>query len=279
MPPVIDRSLCNDCGLCVLDCAVAAIHPGEGRVYAERCMACGHCVAVCPPGAVAFPGLAAPAILPSIEGAEGSYADLVRRRRSVRRYSAEAIADETLGRILDLVRYAPTGKNSQQVFVTLLATRARVGALADETMRFFSRLAAAALNGFTRPLIMLFLGAREGRKLFGYKAHLRSYREGRDILTYGAPALFVFHAPRSSPTPEQDALIWATTAAYHAESLGLGTCFNGFLVRGLNAKTSLKESIGIPRGHKVQAVFTAGHPALSYMRSVVRSEVKAAILK
>ncbi|MBU1338396.1 MAG: nitroreductase family protein [Acidobacteria bacterium] len=42
-----------------------------------------------------------------------SVLDIIRRRRSVRKYRPDAIPDEVLGRVLEAARLAPSGKNSQ----------------------------------------------------------------------------------------------------------------------------------------------------------------------
>ena len=62
---VVDRQLCDECGLCMPLCPPTAIEMRrEGLiVFAETCTGCGKCIAPCPVGAllmVANPLLAAP---------------------------------------------------------------------------------------------------------------------------------------------------------------------------------------------------------------------------
>ena len=47
------KTECNDCYKCIRDCHVKAIriHSGSASVINEKCIACGHCVTVCPVGA------------------------------------------------------------------------------------------------------------------------------------------------------------------------------------------------------------------------------------
>lgn len=56
MPPVIDRSKCNGCGVCDQNCPLDAIHmDDEGKAvceYPEECWHCGVCRMDCPVDAV-----------------------------------------------------------------------------------------------------------------------------------------------------------------------------------------------------------------------------------
>lgn len=47
------KNECNDCYKCIRDCHVKAIriHSGSASVINDKCIACGHCVTVCPVGA------------------------------------------------------------------------------------------------------------------------------------------------------------------------------------------------------------------------------------
>jgi ferredoxin len=56
----IDPEKCNRCGMCVLECPARIITAREPKSVPvlveggeERCIICGHCVAVCAPGAFA----------------------------------------------------------------------------------------------------------------------------------------------------------------------------------------------------------------------------------
>ena len=52
----IDQSLCVGCGLCAGDCLKQNIVLKAGKaVVGDNCLACGHCVAICPAGAVSIP--------------------------------------------------------------------------------------------------------------------------------------------------------------------------------------------------------------------------------
>ena len=51
----IDQEKCIGCGLCAGDCLGWAISMDSGKAEVVKdCFHCGHCVAICPAGAVRF---------------------------------------------------------------------------------------------------------------------------------------------------------------------------------------------------------------------------------
>ena len=50
--PVLDRALCNRCGLCWLYCPEGCITPEEFEIDFDYCKGCGICAAECRPGAI-----------------------------------------------------------------------------------------------------------------------------------------------------------------------------------------------------------------------------------
>ena len=53
---IFDHNKCISCGACAKDCIRQAISKGpEGMEISGSCFLCGHCVAVCPTGAVSIP--------------------------------------------------------------------------------------------------------------------------------------------------------------------------------------------------------------------------------
>jgi hypothetical protein len=60
---------------------------------------------------------------------------------------------------------------------------------------------------------------------------------------------------------------------YFAESMGIGTCFNGFLVIGINTCKKARKYLNIPKGHKIYESFTAGYAEFSYNRGVLRKDL------
>jgi ferredoxin len=276
---VFDLSKCDHCGLCLKACVGRVIDHAHARVEVEHCILCGHCLAICPRGALSLAGHPLPEEgaglpLPAHGVSPDAFERLVRGRRTMRAFKDEDIDPGTLRSILELLRYAPTGTNSQGVHMSVLGTRRAVGDFSRGMMGFFQRV--AALAPLFLPLIALVLGPRRAKKAAGFSGrYFRRWREGEDVLCHGAPCLLVFHASGSSSTPEQDCLIWAATASLHAETLGLGSCYNGFIVYGLRFHRPSRAFLRMPRGHRAYAALLLGKPALKYLRVPPRAPLRA----
>ena len=94
---------------------------------------------------------------------------------------------------------------------------------------------------------------------------LAEWREGRDAITYDAPAAIFAHAPLDSSLPQIDCDAALLTAILMAHARGLGTCWNGLLQDAaagahLRGFTALGDLLGIPKGHRCYAAATIGFP-------------------
>ena len=53
----VNTETCIGCGMCEKDCLASAIRVEDSKAKVKmKCMECGHCVAVCPVGAVTMDG-------------------------------------------------------------------------------------------------------------------------------------------------------------------------------------------------------------------------------
>jgi nitroreductase len=108
---------------------------------------------------------------------------------------------------------------------------------------------------------------------------LTEYEEGRDVITYGAPAAIFVHSPRVTPTPQTDCDCVMYPMMLMAHALGLGTCWNGYLSKAasgfkLDTFTALREMLELPDHHDVYAAATLGFPRVR-LHSVPQRESRA----
>ena len=273
MIPFLDAKKCTKCLLCFNNCTAKAIDENTIEFNEKKCILCGHCTAICPTEAITINGQPGEVIDSLPEKIPTYFESLVKGRRSIRHYTDKKITRELIEKILHTVNYSPTGTNSRKVGITVLNSKKKVKQLTDIIMRHFQILTKILFNYFTYPLWFIILGKSKTKAVYSYKKMISKYWKGNNILTYDAPLLFIFHADKKSSSPEQDGIIWATTALYYAETLGLGTCFNGFLVIGINTCRKARKFLKIPKNHKIYESFTAGYPLYKYKRAITRNDL------
>ncbi|MBI9099787.1 MAG: nitroreductase family protein [Spirochaetaceae bacterium] len=247
-------------------------------ILQHKCILCSHCSAICPEGAVTIEKETGEEFSSLNEGFPDNLRHLIKMRRSIRFYKNDPISREVINNIVNTVNHAPTGTNSRGVGMTILDSREKVNELTDILMSHFDMITRILLNFITYPFLVLILGKVKTGKLFSYKKLISKYWEGDNILTYNAPLLMIFHAHRKSSAPAQDGVIWATTAMYYTESMGIGTCFNGFMVIGINTCRKARKFLKLKRNQKIYETFTAGYPRFSYKRSAVRTDLNVTFI-
>ena len=94
-----------------------------------------------------------------------------------------------------------------------------------------------------------------------------------------APAVVLFHAPVTKyGMAGADANIWATYTSIHANTLGLGSCFNGFIVTAMKRSKAMRTKFDIPVNHQVYASLLIGHPKVKYTNEAGRTMPKAILI-
>jgi len=271
MPEVnINAQSCTHCGLCAETCPWGLIEiPEDGlphlaKAAAKRCIICGHCEAVCPSGALQLdhPRLAQ-AVSPQqpvvIEADRlGAY---LRMRRSIRRYLEEPVERDTIERIMDVVRYAPGGRNRQDVkWLVIHDTREvrRLTAMAVDWMR--------ETGNRGNPL-----AAR-----YNLSGMVKAWGEGRDTICLNAPHLVIAHVGGESPIAMTNAVIALTHLDIVAPALGLGACWGGIFMQAVNNWEPLRAALDLPPGHVPAHCLMLGYPAIRYQRPPRRNPASVA---
>ncbi|SEM49975.1 Nitroreductase [Syntrophus gentianae] len=240
-----------------------------------QCILCGHCVSVCPYGALSIktlkPGvpridatgllIAGPLSLETIRPEECSPFDrkhlppeeqvkhLLTGRRSIRVYRKKPVDRESLADILDTARYAPTAMNSQPV-----------NWLVIEDAQEVKRLTGLAID-WMRSVIKTDL-------ILAQQLHIQrlvaAWESGEDRICRGAPHLIVAHADGANARSSSSCTIALTYLEIAAFSKGLGACWAGYFSRAANLYPPLKEALRLPEGHQVFGAMMVGYPQLRY---------------
>jgi len=263
----IDEKKCKRDGICVAECPLKLIEMKESAAVPtpvadaeSRCIKCGHCVAVCPHNAFThmtmntadFP-LVRKDLALSPEQAE----HFLRSRRSIRAYQDKTVDRETLAKIIDIARYAPTGSNSQQVGWIVVDTRDNVQKLSAMIIDLLRAMIKA-----NHPMAQSYNLAN----LVG------AWDAGIDLIGRNAPALVIAHGPKHYPLAHVDCASALSYFDLAAPTFGIGTCWAGFFMLAIPQSQAMQDALALPEGNAVFGALMAGYPKYTYRRLPPRSE-------
>ncbi|MBW2635096.1 MAG: nitroreductase family protein [Deltaproteobacteria bacterium] len=257
----IDGDKCKRDGICVRECPTAIIKlkdkesvPQLRRGGDESCLRCGHCVAVCPHGALShrdIPLEACPPIEKDLKIGLERVVQLLRSRRSVRLFKDKPVEKEIVQQLIKIARYAPTGSNMQLVEYTVFTDRKKIRQLAGMTVDWMKYIQEKFPGEPTAVYMPMIISAWD----MGFDSVLRS-----------APALIVASAPKENRNGMVDISIALAYLELAALPSGLGTCWAGLLQGALLSWDPLKEAIGLPTGHRHHYPMMIGYAKPKYYR-------------
>ncbi len=265
----IDESKCTKDGVCARECMAGIIRQPEGDYprIAERhevlCRLCGHCVAVCPHGALSHEAVRiddSPPIKSELGISEAQAVHFLRSRRSIRSYKDKPVERETIQRLIEVARYAPTAGNTQLVEWVVISGKARIGEIAAETARSLRE----ALD--KNPSLAVSAPYLPGV--------LATFDTGCDSMLWNAPALLIASAPAGAINGMVDLTIALSSLDLLAPAMGLGTCWAGLLQRAILSSPSFKESLGVPPAHPHHYPMMIGYPNVKFYRLPERKPPK-----
>lgn len=272
---------CSSCGLCVKDCVSGVWQEIDNQpqiAAPDYCNLCGHCVAVCPNEAITHSALDATQIkkleknLPD----PAVYREIIRGRRSIRRYRDKAVPREVIEDILGLAAYAPTASNLQNVAYTVITDKHILEKISKAVFGLGAKIYHVTRKGIGKFIYLLLKTLMRGDDLARYIEPMGYYIEetekGRDFILHGAPALILVHGPKRGSFHCENCNIAAADIMNYAHTRGLGTCYIGFLVLMLKLSKRLRKAVKLPKNRRVYACIILGYPAYGYSFTTVRKK-------
>src|SRR5450631_708225 len=255
------QATCIKCGQCVSDCPARIISMEDSNPFITEekealCYKCQHCLSVCPTASISILGYDPKNSLPLTGKLPGSAQMelLIKGRRAARLYKPENLEPETMKQLLDVACYAPTGRNTRQVRFTVVDDRVKLIEIRDEMM---SKLVKISRD----------TGFPDGMEFFSN--YVKQWEdEGTDFIFRGAPHFIIVSAPQNIVTPVEDCLIALTTFELYAQTIGVGTVWDG-LAKWLISELlpEFKIRLGIPEDHVIGYAMAFGKPDVKYSRT------------
>lgn len=155
--------------------------------------------------------------------------DIIKKRRSIRKYKDKPLQKDTIDLILEAAKYAPTARNLQQLEYKVITNKDLIKKISDRI---------SALLKKERPAFQ----ARERPNIF-----------------YDAPLLIIITGPKENDWIYSDAALAVQNIMLYATSINLGTCFIG-LARFVEKDKELMHELNISDDRKVAAAVICGYP-------------------
>ena len=242
------------------ECPAAIIRLPEDEGYPEivpggevGCIRCGHCVAVCPHGAMdhaEVPLAQCPDIDPALAISPAQAEQFLRSRRSVRRFKDKLVEQEVLQRLIETARYAPTASNAQSLAWLVINDPRRVQTIAGEVIGWM-RDQVADPKANVMPYMPLLV---------------KGWDAGIDTILRSAPCLLVAMAPAGARNGMVDLTLALCYLELTAPGYGLGTCWAGLLQGALMSIPELREQVGIPANYPFHYPMMIGYAKSRYYR-------------
>lgn len=252
----IDEARCTGCQTCVADCISHNIEVREGKAHVlGDCFQCGHCVAICPEGAVSIPDYPLSDVTPYDEAtfavSTRNLVNAFKFRRSIRQFDERAVSMADLHVLMEAAAHTPTAKNTMACrFVFIQDSLAAFKSL------IWGELEAALAAGDSTPI---------DKETLEHMVALRK-ASAEDFLFRTAPAVMLVQAPDAL-----DAGLAASAIEMTAATLGLGVLYNGYLRRVIEASEAAAAYTDSSFGEKpLHACLLIGHPAVTYRRCAPR---------
>jgi len=255
----IDYEKCDNCQICRFACTRYFRRDKEqNKVVFEDpnnlCDSCGRCIAMCKSDAIIYEDVGELLTFDEVQDPSKliSYETIhkfMSAKRSIRGFKNKKVTKANLEKILDTMKYAPTGGNIRTLHCTIISDNEKIKKLSEVVM---DAIIASSNPRYSEN----FIKARE---------------RGIDTIFYNAPHVMIIHS--RNPGDAMNSTIALTYGMLCAQSLGLGSCWIGLAHGVLSANNELREEF-IGKNWHVLGVIILGYPTQIYYRVPPRPDIK-----
>jgi nitroreductase/NAD-dependent dihydropyrimidine dehydrogenase PreA subunit len=263
----VNTEVCKRDGICVAVCPMQIIEmktkesfPESVEGAAELCINCGHCVAACPHEAMSQRTMESsdcPPVQKNLLLNPEQVEHFLRYRRSIRVYRDKPVEKDTITKMIEIARHAPSGHNLQPVHWLVINDAAEVRELAGIAVDWMRVVID------TQPELAAFLHVDRV---------IDAWERGEDRVMRGAPHLIVAHADKSLGVSQTACTIALTYLELTAAPFGLGACWAGYFNAAATYYEPMQKAIALPQGHACFGAMMIGYAKYAYHRLPTRNE-------
>lgn len=250
----IDEKKCIHCGKCINDCLFGCLEFDENKIprhssLGSNCIACQHCMAICPVGAFSFNGKNPENSTKVDYGNDVELLNLIKSRKSIRAYKNENIPQEKFEKIKEMLPFVPTGANINDLHFSIVETKEKMNEIIKLT---YEKILTADDN---LPLIQLCK---------------TSYKNGCDIIYRGAPSMIAVAVDTKKAIQgceNADPIIALSYLDLYAPTIGLGTLWCDMALVMANQFPEIYSLLEIPENYTLNYTMLLGIPDVKYQRT------------
>jgi nitroreductase/NAD-dependent dihydropyrimidine dehydrogenase PreA subunit len=279
----VDDKKCNGCGNCVRECP-ALIYTIDDRHKAkpeamEKCINCFHCVSICPRGAITHQDCSPSDLirLPEKSISPTQLKNFIFSRRSIRCFRDREIPDKLIEELLDVGSHTETGSNLQSEGFIIMRDQNKMKELEILVEDIVWNKAFKFTTG--KGLFSWYLSRKFDPVLWKaclrYNASFATKRaNGRvdSTIFRNAPVVIVIHGIAGNNIGPQNAALAIRDIELVAHSMGLATCWSGFLVMAGSLSEKINTFLALDKTRRVYGALMLGYPVFSYKHRLPRKK-------
>ncbi len=279
----IDAKKCTKCGFCADECPsrIFRMVPGpEGGCtvqteYLGWCTGCAHCIAICPANAILHDSVSADRLmnLPDAAVPPDTMRAFLLSRRSVRAFKEKPVPGETIGQLIEAGVHAGTASNAQTENFIVIQDQKLLTELENMVVDIvwdkLKILGSAIGRGLARMKFGEQMVQQSVRYYEGFKDR-REKGETEGLVFRKAPAVIAVDGLRANHSAHENCAIAARNMELLAMSLGLGTCWAGFLLVAAGFSDKIARRLGLGKERNVYSAFMLGYPKHEYRKGIGR---------
>jgi nitroreductase len=237
---------------------------GVPSVDLAYCSTCTQCIAICPQQAISWNSTPPEAYDRARLSTPEQIDELLKERRTIRRFKRKKIERALLEEIVSYGIYAPT--NNYHLRAVVVEDKTMIEALDQIMVRFSARI----LRLFYKPRLLFALLSRlwPTPDYSLNKPKLEAVAERGYTFDHHASAMVFIIGDRKTPLSEASAQYALYNMVLYAQTKGVGSCMWGpgqiFLTRTREAR----QILGMERHERIYGTVLLGYPAVKFANKV-----------